>query len=202
MATTLSSMPSNSKLVFLSLIILLRSRIITGPRDLFRTLSRVGLSKDLSPSELSQALQQLYVEEPDGTRQLLVPFRNSISKVRQNHLSRLRFTNALSVHQVPIRPTPDRLFSSDKPHFPLLSPSAQSKPNVDRSFLRQLLAILRIAFPSYRSAEVGIVIVHSTFLVLRTVLSVGVAKLDGKIVKALVRNHFLISICKCVHVEI
>ncbi|KAF8500218.1 ABC transporter transmembrane region 2-domain-containing protein [Russula emetica] len=167
MALTRSSMPSNSKLVLLSLLILLRSRIITGPRDLFRTLSRVGFSKDLSPSELSQALQQLYVEQPDGTRQLLVPFRDSISKV-------------------PIRPTPDRLFSSDKPHFPLLSPSAQSKPNVDRSFLHQLLAILRVAFSSYRSPEVGIVLVHSTFLVLRTVLSVGVAKLDGKIVKALV----------------
>jgi ATP-binding cassette subfamily D (ALD) long-chain fatty acid import protein len=78
-------MPSNSKLVFLSIILILRSRIITGPRDLFRTLSRVGFSKDLSPSELSQALQQLYVEEPDGTRQLLVPFRDSISKVRPNH---------------------------------------------------------------------------------------------------------------------
>jgi len=78
-------MPSNSKLVILSLLILLRSRVITGPRDIFRALSRVGLSKDLSPSELSQALQQLYVEEPDGTRQLLVPFRDSISKVRPNH---------------------------------------------------------------------------------------------------------------------
>jgi hypothetical protein len=94
------------------------------------------------------------------------------------------------LHQIPIRPTPDRLFLSHKPHFPLLSASAQNKPNVDRSFLRQLLAILRITFPSYRSPEVGIVLVHSTFLVLRTVLSVGIAKLDGKIVRALVRNHY------------
>ena len=86
-----------------------------------------------------------------------------------------------------MHPTPDTLFSSHKRHFPLLPPSAQNKPNVDRAFLRQLLAILRIVFPSYRSTEVGIVLVHSTFLVLRTVLSVGVAKLDGKIVKALVR---------------
>ena len=91
-------------------------------------------------------------------------------------------------HQVPIRPTPDLLFLSHRHHFPLLSPSAQSKPNVDQSFLRQLRAILRITFPSYRSPELGIVLIHSTFLVLRTVLSVGIAKLDGKIVKALVRN--------------
>ena len=107
----------------------------------------------------------------------------------------------MTVHQVPIRPTPDRLFLSDKPHFPLLSPSAQSKPNVDRSFLRQLLAILRIAFPTYHSPEVGIVLVHSTFLVLRTVLSVGVAKLDGKIVKALVRNYSLISMYSVLMLE-
>jgi ATP-binding cassette subfamily D (ALD) long-chain fatty acid import protein len=80
-------MSSRSNLVLLSLLILLRGRIITGPRDLFRALSRVGLSKDLSPSELSQALQQLYVEEPDGTRQLLVPFRDSISKECQNRLA-------------------------------------------------------------------------------------------------------------------
>ena len=105
-------------------------------------------------------------------------------------------------HQVPIRPTPDHLFLLHRPHFPLLSSSAQSKPNVDRSFLRQLLAILRITFPSYSSPEVGIVLVHSTFLVLRTVLSVGIAKLDGTIVKALVRNPCLHSMCKCANVEI
>jgi ATP-binding cassette subfamily D (ALD) long-chain fatty acid import protein len=105
-------------------------------------------------------------------------------------------------HQVPIRPTSELLFLSHRPHFPLLSASAQSKPNVDRTFFRQLLAILRITFPSYRSPEVGIVLVHSTFLVLRTVLSIGIAKLDGKIVKALVCKHSLTSMCKCANVKI
>ncbi|KAH9077907.1 ABC transporter transmembrane region 2-domain-containing protein [Lactarius deliciosus] len=154
-------------LVLVSLALLLRTRIITGPRDLVHKLSQVGFSAELSSSELNQALQQLYVEDSDGTKQLLVPFKNNISKV-------------------PLHPTSDALFSSHKRHFPPLPPSAQNKPNVDRAFLRQLLAILRIVFPSYRSSEVGIVLVHSTFLILRTVLSVGVAKLDGKIVKALV----------------
>jgi hypothetical protein len=78
-------MSSKSNLVLLSLLILLRGRIISGPRDLFRTLRRVGLNKELSTSELSHALEQLYVEEPDGTKQLLVPFRDSISKVCLNH---------------------------------------------------------------------------------------------------------------------
>jgi ATP-binding cassette subfamily D (ALD) long-chain fatty acid import protein len=195
-------MSSTSKLALFSLLILLRGRVITGPRDLLRALSRVGLNKDLSPSELSQALEQLYVEEPDGTRQLLVPFRDSISKVCLIRLLTFAIHYTLRPRQVPIRPTPDFLFSSHRPHFPLLSPSAQSKPNVDRSFLRQLLAILRITFPSYRSPEVGIVLIHSTFLVLRTVLSIGIAKLDGKIVKALVRNYSLTSTCKCANVRI
>lgn len=69
-------------IVLLSALFLLRSRIITGPRDIIRALTGVGLSKDSSPSELAHALQQLYVEDPDGTRKLLVPFRKSISKVR------------------------------------------------------------------------------------------------------------------------
>ncbi|KAI0305321.1 ABC transporter transmembrane region 2-domain-containing protein [Multifurca ochricompacta] len=159
-------------LVLLSLVLLLRSRIITGPRDLLHKLSKVGFRKDLSPSELAQALQKLYVEGPDGTKQVLVPFRDTSQRFPYFH--------------VPIHPISDALFSSHKPHFPPFPLSAQNKPNVDRAFVRQLLAILRITFPSYRSSEVGIVLVHSTFLVLRTVLSVGVAKLDGKIVKSLV----------------
>jgi len=174
-------------LVLLSLILLLRSRIITGPKDLLRTLSRVRLGKDLSPSELAEALQQLYVEQPDGTRNLLVPFRKSVSKVCSIFVFLWFLTRSLP-HQVALHPIPDTLFVSHRPHFPPLPQSVQNKPNVDRRFLRQLQAILRITFPSYRSPEVGIVLVHSTFLVLRTVLSVGVAKLDGKIVKALVCN--------------
>jgi hypothetical protein len=69
-------------LLLVSLAILLRTRIVTGPRDLVHRLTQVGFSTELSPSELDQALQQLYIEESDGTRQLLVPFRNNISKVR------------------------------------------------------------------------------------------------------------------------
>jgi ATP-binding cassette, subfamily D (ALD), peroxisomal long-chain fatty acid import protein len=68
-------------LVLVSLLLLLRHRVITGPREIVHKLRQVSFKKNLSPSELAQALQQLYVQEPGGTRQLLVPFRNSISKV-------------------------------------------------------------------------------------------------------------------------
>jgi ATP-binding cassette subfamily D (ALD) long-chain fatty acid import protein len=53
--------------------------------------------------------------------------------------------------------------------------------------LRQLRAILfRIAFPTWRSKETLVVVFHSFFLVLRTVLSVAVARLDGRIVRDLI----------------
>ena len=117
-------------------------------------------------------------------------FRSEIASQRYPYIPNNLLLTPSLLHQVPIHPTSDLLFSTHRQHFPLLPPATQNKPNVDRAFLRQLLAILRITFPSYRCSEVGVVLVHSTFLVLRTVLSVGVAKLDGKIVKALVRRHF------------
>lgn len=57
------------------------------------------------------------------------------------------------------------------------------------AFVRQLKAILfRVAFPKFRSKETLILILHSVFLVLRTVLSIAVARLDGVIVRDLVRH--------------
>lgn len=87
--------------------------------------------------------------------------------------------------QVTIVPTPASKFEEDKKHYPPLKDD--HRVNVDRAFVKQLSAILRIVFPSWRSKQVGIVALHSAFLVLRTLLSVAVARLDGKIVRALVR---------------
>jgi ATP-binding cassette subfamily D (ALD) long-chain fatty acid import protein len=84
-----------------------------------------------------------------------------------------------------ITPTSPQKFASDARHFPVLPPTV--KPNIDMAFVRQLRAILlRIAFPRFRSKETLILILHSTFLVLRTVLSIAVAQLDGVIVRDLV----------------
>ena len=59
---------------------------------------------------------------------------------------------------------------------------ATGKPNVDRSFLRQIRAILlRIIFRK----DLAILLTHSAFLLLRSFLSVIVARLDGKIVRDL-----------------
>ncbi|KAI5120609.1 hypothetical protein M0805_008085 [Coniferiporia weirii] len=121
-----------------------------------------------SDKKLAEATQTLYETNADGSRTLLVPFQGRIAKVA-------------------IRPVSLDTFAADAPRFPLVPPS--HKPNVDRVFLRQLRAILRIAFPSLTSKETLIVLLHSFFLVLRTILSVGVARLDGRIVRDLISGN-------------
>ncbi len=100
-------------LVLVSLALLLRTRIVAGPRDLVHKLSHVGFSTELSPSELNQALQQLYIEGSDGTRQLLVPFRNSISKVRLPTFSIISFAHSsCGIHVTRSRCIPLQMLSS------------------------------------------------------------------------------------------
>ena len=71
----------------------------------------------------------------------------------------------------------------------MASDFAAGKRNVDRSFLRQARAILlRIVFPPaalWRNKDLAILLTHSAFLLLRSFLSVIVARLDGRIVRDL-----------------
>lgn len=62
------------------------------------------------------------------------------------------------------------------------------KPSVglDRAFLRQLLMLLRIMVPGWRSRETGLLACATLTLLARTFLSVYVAELEGQIVKRIV----------------
>ncbi|GAA6006497.1 uncharacterized protein JCM10292_003794 [Rhodotorula paludigena] len=68
---------------------------------------------------------------------------------------------------------------------------------VDALFFQRLSRLLRIVLPSLRSKEASLLVLHTFFLVLRTLLSLYVAALDGSIVSALVRaqpKQFLLRI--------
>ncbi|KAK7055308.1 ABC transporter transmembrane region 2-domain-containing protein [Favolaschia claudopus] len=159
----LSKPPRKHLIVLLATILLIRGRILSLAGNVKLPQLR---GKKLTPEELTNALQQIYVVE-DGVKTLLVPYRDRLSKV-------------------PVYPTSPQKFTSDAKYFPPVSPTA--KPNIDAAFIRQLKAILfRIAFPAFRSKETLIVVSHSFFLILRTVLSIAVARLDGRIVRDLVR---------------
>lgn len=68
-------------LIALAVVILLRSRLLSLPKDAIRNLRTVAYGKRLSEEELTEVLQQVYVDGPDGTRTLLVPYRDRISEV-------------------------------------------------------------------------------------------------------------------------
>lgn len=67
------------------------------------------------------------------------------------------------------------------------------KVTVNKQFFRQFKYIFNICIPNIQCKTTGIVILHTLFLILRTYLSVVVARIDGKLVKDLVNLiHFLV----------
>lgn len=148
-------------LVALALVLFSRSRL-TSLNKLFTGPLR---GDKATPETLKHAREQLYLDEKDGSKTLLLPFRQRIVKV-------------------PIVPISPEVFERNASSFKPVPKS--HKPNVDKLFLKQLIAILRIVFPSLTSREVGILLLHTFFLVTRTILSVYVAHLDGRLVRDIV----------------
>jgi ATP-binding cassette subfamily D (ALD) long-chain fatty acid import protein len=66
--------------------------------------------------------------------------------------------------------------------------TAKKKVGINREFFKNLMRLLRICIPGWRSKELRLLISHTVFLVLRTLISVYVAEMDGKLVSALVRG--------------
>ncbi|KAI9329749.1 P-loop containing nucleoside triphosphate hydrolase protein [Obelidium mucronatum] len=78
--------------------------------------------------------------------------------------------------------------STDSTAAPNGKPKA-AKSEVDALFLSRLSNIFKIIIPGVSSKEFWLINVFSAFLIGRTVLSVQVANLDGRIVSALVRGN-------------
>jgi ATP-binding cassette subfamily D (ALD) long-chain fatty acid import protein len=75
--------------------------------------------------------------------------------------------------------------------------ASRKKVELNREFFRSLFRLLKIVIPGWKSTEMKLLISHSVFLVLRTLLSLYVAELDGKLVSSLVRGRgkdFLVGI--------
>jgi ATP-binding cassette, subfamily D (ALD), peroxisomal long-chain fatty acid import protein len=74
----------------------------------------------------------------------------------------------------------------------------RKKPELDREFFKNIFRLLRIVIPGWKSKEFRLLIRHSLFLVARTLLSLYVADLDGRLVSSLVRGkgrEFLWGLC-------
>jgi ABC-type uncharacterized transport system fused permease/ATPase subunit len=77
--------------------------------------------------------------------------------------------------------------------------SDKSNPNVDKHFYRQLQSLIKIIIPKVWCKEFGILFLHTISLVIRTFLSIYVAKLDGIIVQTIVQRNvtrFIVQLSK------
>ncbi|GAA6059033.1 hypothetical protein JCM10212_001258 [Sporobolomyces blumeae] len=136
--------------------------------------------EELTTPQIELAQRDLFKPLPNGSRELLVPSRGRVSRVV-------------------IRPTKATTFAAHRPHFQRPPPTIKSSTSpgptvagaaervrVNKEFFRQLGAIFRIIVPRTTSKEVALIGLHTTFLLLRTYLSLLVAQLDGKLVGDLV----------------
>ncbi|ATY62413.1 peroxisomal ABC transporter [Cordyceps militaris CM01] len=121
-----------------------------------------------------------WLHNKDGSRTIYVPYKQGTSKVTINTTKSLTF----EAHR--------RLFLNP-PRVSGLGdaaiPSAQTKPGLNLAFLHQFLSLMSIMIPRWTSKEAGLLLSHGLFLILRTYLSLVVARLDGEIVRDLVAGN-------------
>jgi ATP-binding cassette subfamily D (ALD) long-chain fatty acid import protein len=121
-----------------------------------------------------------WVFNKDGSRTIYVPYKDSTSKVVIQRTKPLTF----EAHR--------RLFLNP-PKISGLGdgtvPSAHTKPGLNLAFLHQFLSLMSIMIPRWSSKEAGLLVSHGVFLMLRTYLSLVVARLDGEIVRDLVAGN-------------
>lgn len=67
--------------------------------------------------------------------------------------------------------------------------TSRKKVELNREFFKNLFRLLKIVIPGWRSKELRLLISHTIFLVLRTLISLYVAELDGRLVSNLVRGR-------------
>lgn len=118
----------------------------------------------------------------DGSRTIYVPYKGSR-------------TSKVLIH--PTKPTTfdahRRLFLNPPASARSIEAGAASqipppttKPGLNLAFLHQFLSLGSIMVPRWSSKETGLLMSHGVFLLLRTYLSLLIARLDGEIVRDLV----------------
>lgn len=120
----------------------------------------------------------------DGSRTIFVPYRSSTAKVTINPTKGTTFDAHRRLFLNP--PRAARLGGGlVAPQVPPL----QTKPGLNLAFLHQFLSLLNIMIPHWNSKESGLLVSQAAFLMLRTYLSLLVARLDGEIVRDLVAGN-------------
>lgn len=131
----------------------------------------------------------------DGERIIYVSRADTVSKVVIHPTRPTTFDAHRRLFLAPPKVT--RLHSGAS--TPALGPPHQIKPGLNLAFLHQFLSLFTIMVPRFRCKETGLLMSHGLALILRTYLSLVVARLDGAIVRDLVTGQgksFLLGILK------
>ncbi|KAI9677153.1 MAG: hypothetical protein M1829_002727 [Trizodia sp. TS-e1964] len=122
----------------------------------------------------------------DGSRTIYIPYKSSISKVTIHPTKPTTF----DAHRRLFLNPPRAAGLGDGQSAPQI-PQLQAKPGLNLAFLHQFLSLMSIMIPRWNSKETGLLVSHGAFLILRTYLSLVVARLDGEIVRDLVAGNGL-----------
>ncbi|KAI9751738.1 MAG: hypothetical protein M4579_005929 [Chaenotheca gracillima] len=120
----------------------------------------------------------------DGSRTIYVPYKSSSAKVT---IYPTRPTTFDAHRRLFLHP-PRAAGLGDAAATPNIPPP-QTKPGLNLAFLHQFLSLFSIMVPRWSSKEAGLLLSQGIFLLLRTYLSLVVARLDGEIVRDLVAGH-------------
>lgn len=142
-------------------------------------------SKLLASAPSEKSIKQLF----STLTELYLTHRTKISRTVYITLSLAlvnRVRNAVSeqkaaaIHHEQVRQRPETASTEAEP--------SRKRVEINREFFRNLWRLLKIVIPGWKSKELRLILSHSVFLVLRTLLSLYVAELDGKLVSSLVRG--------------
>ncbi|CBF88332.1 ATP-binding cassette long-chain fatty acid transporter PXA2 [Aspergillus nidulans FGSC A4] len=138
------------------------------------------LPRERSVRQILSSLASLYLRHRTNiSRAVYLALFAALAKRIHNAISEQK---AASQRQVDLRRKPGTSSLGDGGDKP------RKKVGVNREFFRNLARLLKIVIPGWRSKELRLLISHSVFLVLRTLLSLYVAELDGRLVSNLVRG--------------
>lgn len=123
----------------------------------------------------------------DGSRIIYVPYKSSISSSNTSRVTiyPTKSTTFDAHRRLFLKPPKASGLADDLAAGPSVPPPS-TKPGLNLAFLHQLLSLLSITIPRWNSKETGLLLSHGVFLLLRTYLSLLVARLDGELVRDLV----------------
>ncbi|EKV11286.1 Peroxisomal ABC transporter (PXA1), putative [Penicillium digitatum] len=118
----------------------------------------------------------------DGSRTIYVPYKDSLTSKVLIHPTK---PTTFDAHRRLFLNPPASARGKDD-GLAIQIPPPTTKPGLNLAFLHQFLSLGSIMVPRWGSKETGLLMSHGLFLLMRTYLSLLIARLDGEIVRDLV----------------